>query len=70
MSAKPAVTTVTVERLRLSRAPAADLAGAAMQAQQAAGLARADFIIIAVDPADANVDELAARAGVAVGAQP
>lgn len=37
-------------RLRLSRAPAAELAAAATRAQEAAGLDAADFIVVAVPP--------------------
>lgn len=37
-------------RLRLAKAPTAELGSAALQAQEAAGLDAADFIIIAVTP--------------------
>lgn len=37
-------------RLRLARAPTAELGSAALQAQEAAGLDAADFIIVAVTP--------------------
>lgn len=37
-------------RLRLSRAASAELAGAALRAQEAAGLDSADFIVVAVPP--------------------
>lgn len=50
--------------LRLSKAPTAELAAAALEAQEAAGLERADFIVVAVPPgtAPATVDAVAAAA--------
>lgn len=39
---------VTEGELRLSRAPSAELAAAALRAQQDAGLEAADFIVVAV----------------------
>jgi len=41
-------------RLKLSRSPSADIAAAAMQAQEAAGLTTADFIVVAVKPGTAT----------------
>lgn len=43
-----ATTTVPVEKLKLSKAPAAEIAAAAMAAQRDAGLDQADFVIVAV----------------------
>lgn len=37
-------------RLRLSRAPTAELASAAMEAQQGAGLEAASFVVVAIPP--------------------
>lgn len=53
---------VTSEKLRLSRAPHAELAAAATQAQEDAGLEEADFIIVAIDPdsSEGAVDAIAA----------
>ena len=42
--------TVTVERLQLSRAPHADVTAAALEAQRAAGLEAADFVVVALEP--------------------
>jgi hypothetical protein len=47
-------------RLRLAKVPTAELGDAALQAQHAAGLDAADFIIIAVTPGAA--DDALARA--------
>ena len=38
--------------MRLRRAPHAELAAAALQAQQAARLEAADFIVVAVEPGE------------------
>lgn len=51
--------TVPVERLRLSRAPTADLAAAAIEAQKTAGLDQADFVVLAVEPGTVDLVELA-----------
>jgi len=56
---------VTEGTLRLSRAPTAELGAAALQAQKAAGLKAADFIIVAVAPGtadDAMADRIVAAA--------
>lgn len=56
-----AARTIPEGRLRLARSPTTDLAAAALQAQQAAELQAADFIVIAVDPGaagDVLVNEL------------
>jgi arginine repressor len=45
---------VPVGRLLQSRSPVTELGAAAMQAQDAAGLDRADFIVIAVEPGTAD----------------
>lgn len=45
---------VPVGRLYQSRAPTAELGAAAMQAQEAAGLEAADFIVVAVTPGTAD----------------
>lgn len=50
MSAQTGTSVVASERLRLSRAPAAEIAAAALQAQRDAGLERADFVVLAVEP--------------------
>lgn len=36
--------------LELSRSPAAEIAAAALAAQRTAGLERADFVVVAVEP--------------------
>jgi len=66
---KPAVDAriVTAGTLKLSRAPTAELGAAAMQAQKAAGLEVADFVIVAVPPGSAD-DAMAARIVAAAGA--
>lgn len=43
---------VARERLELSRSPTSELAAAALDAQRAAGLERADFIVVAVRPGE------------------
>lgn len=45
---------VPVGRLLQSRSPVAELGAAAMQAQEAAGLEAADFIVVAVTPGTAD----------------
>lgn len=50
---------IAEERLRLSKSPASEIAQAALDAQQAAGLDRADFLVIAVEPGQADVAEQA-----------
>lgn len=40
---------VDAERLLLSPAPAAEVAAAALEAQQSAGIEHADFVVVAVD---------------------
>lgn len=47
--ARTATARVDAERLLLSKAPAAELAAAAQDAQRAAGLERADFVVVAVE---------------------
>lgn len=63
---------VAVGRLYQSRAPVAELGAAALQAQQAAGLEAADFIVVAVEPghADAVVADVEAAARGDVPARP
>lgn len=63
---------VPLGRLLQSRSPIAELGAAAQQAQQDAGLERADFIIVAVTPgtADAVTPELERAAAAAVDAVP
>lgn len=51
---------VTAGTLKLSRAPTAELGAAALQAQKAAGLTVADFVIVAV-PAGTADDTMARR---------
>lgn len=47
---KAGVKIVPEGRLRLSRAPTAELGAAALLAQEEAGLDAADFVIVAVEP--------------------
>lgn len=62
--------TVPVERLQLSPSPTAEIAAQAIAAQKEAGLTRADFIVIAVEPGQSDVAHGAAAAAVrAAGAQ-
>lgn len=42
--------TVSTEKLDLSRAPTAEVAAAALEAQKAAGLEKAAFVVVAVEP--------------------
>lgn len=57
---KTGVRIIPEGRLRLAKAPTAELGDAALQAQQAAGLDAADFVIVAVTPGTA--DDTLARA--------
>lgn len=65
---------VDVERLLVSKAPAAELAAAAIRATEAAGLepGTADLIIVAVDRGDGeNLEaEIADTLGADAGGQP
>lgn len=56
--------TVPVERLQLSPSPTAEIAAMATAAQKEAGLTRADFIVIAVEPGQSDVAHAAATAAV------
>ena len=60
---KRATARVDVERLLISRAPTAELAAAALEASDAAGLARgeADFIVVAVERGAGEVVERGIR---------
>lgn len=53
---KVGVRIVPEGRLRLSKAPTSELGDAALQAQHAAGLDAADFIIVAVTPGTGDDD--------------
>lgn len=46
------VALVASETLNLSKSPTSELAAAALAAQNAAGLERADFIVVAVTPGE------------------
>lgn len=52
MATQASAALVEEGRLRLSRAPHAELSAAALEAQEAAGLDSADFIVIAVTPGE------------------
>lgn len=59
----PATAAVTDEVLLLSRSPAAEVAAAALQAKDDAGLERADIVVVACAPGTAGaVKELVDRA--------
>jgi hypothetical protein len=63
-----AATFVSEARLRLSKSPTSEIASAALEAKQDAGLERADFILIAV-PAGTAPGTLAAVTAAAAGAE-
>lgn len=48
---------VNVEQLRLSRAPAAEIAAAALNAQRDDDLTQADFVVVAVEPGQGAATE-------------
>lgn len=56
--------TVPVERLQLSRSGVSELAAQALAAQRAAGLVRADFLIVAVEPGQSDTAHDAATAAL------
>lgn len=61
---KGATTIVPVERLTLSRSPAAEVAAGALEAQQEAELAQADLVVVAVEPGQGDVAEAAIAAAL------
>lgn len=63
MAENTAVGRVDVERLQLSKAPIAELAATALEAQERAGLEQADWIVVACKPGDGvNVEQTVAAA--------